>query len=82
MSREKGKMKGFTVKRMDEEEEQDEQEGWNEEWKEERKVERMNNIPELICSDPVVFKDHELEPRLSDQSLIKHETGNYDDLSA
>ena len=42
----------------------------------------MNNIPELICSDPVVFKDHELEPRLSDQSLIKHETGNYDDLSA
>ena len=27
MSREKGKMKGFTVKRMDEEEEQDEQEG-------------------------------------------------------
>ena len=42
----------------------------------------MNNIPELICSDPVVFKDHELEPRLSDQSLIKLETGNYHDLSA
>ena len=63
--------------------------GWNEEWKEERKVEmknerkveRMNNIPELICSDSVVFKDHELEPRLSDQSLIKHGTGNCDDLS-